>query len=174
MQRAWNEINELPTKCNWPSAIPHTRASIHTDTQLSGRWMPDNMSSHLLRSPAPALWLSLRACLYGCTRSAWILSIDVTAVKIPTKQRMPHWKRERERDDGRVAEWESAAILRIMLYKRFALCLLPQAESVASRCARGECMYIGHWTHQWSLDTGHWTLVAWQVIKMLKYDLTCH
>lgn len=82
--------------------------------------------------------------------------------------------KERERDDGRVAEWESAAILRIMLYKRFALCLLPQAESVASRCARWKCMYIGHWTHQWSLDTEHWTLVAWQVIKMLKYDLTCH
>lgn len=65
-------------------------------------------------------------------------------------------KRERWWESGRVAEWESAAILRIMLYKRFALCLLPQAESVASRCARGECMYIGHWTHQWSLDTEHW------------------
>lgn len=84
----------------------HTRKQTHTDTQLSGRWMPDNMSSHLLRSPAPApaLCHSMRACLYGCTRSAWILSIDVTAVKISTKQRMPHSKREREREREIVGE----------------------------------------------------------------------
>lgn len=158
----------------------HTHAQTHTHTQTCAatEWAalavgcqtkcPANSCALPLPLFASFYLRALYVCVsvYGCTRSAWILSIDVTAVKISQTTNGALCKmRAGESKYVRAGE---RCNLQIMLYKRFALCLLPpvlphgvQKKNVYTRLSTG--------IQQGSLD-GLDTLV----IKMLKYDLTCH